>query len=97
LLKTQFLDVMAGLVESGSQAGQESSQAASQGGQQSLTGDIEPQKLSMMFFHAVTLQSILSGFISGYMRDADLLSGVKYTVILMTIALLVWGLLVGGG
>jgi flagellar protein FlaJ len=97
LLKTQFLDVMAGLVETGSQSGEQASQAAGGGGQQSLTGDIEPQKLSMMFFHAVTLQSILSGFISGYMRDADLLSGVKYTVILMTIALLVWGLLVGGG
>jgi flagellar protein FlaJ len=99
LLKTQFLDVMAGLVESGSQAS-ESGQAAAAGGgggQQSLTGDIQPSKLSMMFFHAVTLQSILSGFISGYMRDADLLSGVKYTVVLMTIALLVWGLLVGGG
>jgi flagellar protein FlaJ len=99
LLKTQFLDVMAGLVESGSQAGESGQQAAGAaggGGQQSLTGDIKPSKLSMMFFHAVTLQSILSGFISGYMRDADLLSGVKYTVVLMTIALLVWGLLVGG-
>jgi hypothetical protein len=29
------------------------------------------------------------------MRDADILSGVKYTVVLMTLALLVWALLVG--
>jgi flagellar protein FlaJ len=32
----------------------------------------------------------LSGFISGYIRNADLLSGVKFVVILQTIALAVW-------
>ena len=46
--------------------------------------------LSLMFFHAVTMQAILSGLISGYMRDANLISGVKYIVILVTIALGVW-------
>lgn len=44
----------------------------------------------MLFFHAVTIQAILSGFISGYIRDADLLSGVKFAVVLATTALGVW-------
>jgi len=38
----------------------------------------------------VTLQAILSGFISGYIRSADIISGVKFAVILMTLALGVW-------
>jgi archaeal flagellar protein FlaJ len=44
----------------------------------------------VMFFHAVTMQAILSGMISGYMRDGKILSGVKYVVVLVTIALAVW-------
>jgi flagellar protein FlaJ len=43
-----------------------------------------------LFFHAVTIQALLSGFISGYIRTADLLSGVKFVVILLTIAVSVW-------
>ena len=46
--------------------------------------------LSKLFLHAVKIQAILSGFISGYIRDAELISGVKFAVILMTLALGVW-------
>jgi flagellar protein FlaJ len=98
LLKTQFLDVMAGLVEQGGSGGGSAAGGAggsSAGAGADFTGSINTSRLSTMFFHAVTLQAILSGFISGYMRDADILSGVKYTVVLMTLALLVWALLVG--
>ncbi|PSQ16575.1 flagella assembly protein j [Halobacteriales archaeon QS_8_69_26] len=85
ILKTQFLDVMTGLVEQGGGGG-----GGAGGGATSFGGNINPGLLSLMFFHAVTLQAILSGFISGYMRDADILSGVKYVVVLMTIALAAW-------
>jgi flagellar protein FlaJ len=44
----------------------------------------------MLFFHAVTIQAISSGLISGYIRDATLLSGMKYVVALQTVALLTW-------
>jgi flagellar protein FlaJ len=53
-------------------------------------GGIDTGLLSLLFFHAVTMQAILSGMISGYMRDADILSGIKYVVVLVTIALVVW-------
>ena len=79
ILKTQFLDVMSGL------AGQ-----ASSAGDESFGGGINVPLLSLLFFHAVTMQAILSGFISGYISDADILSGVKYVVILSTVALVVW-------
>ncbi len=46
--------------------------------------------LSVLFFHAVAMQGILSGFICGYIRDADVLSGLKYAVALSTIALVGW-------
>jgi flagellar protein FlaJ len=83
ILKTQFLDTMAGLGESGG------GEAAGAGGL-SFGASIDTQLLSLLFFHAVTLQALLSGFISGYIRDAQIISGVKFVVILQTIALAVW-------
>ncbi|WP_411963076.1 type II secretion system F family protein [Haloferax sp. YSMS24] len=84
ILKTQFLDVMAGL----------SSQASGSGGGvsggPSFGGALDPSLMSLLFFHGVTLQAVLSGFISGYIRNADLLAGVKFVVILQTLALAVW-------
>ena len=83
ILKTQFLDVMAGL------AGQASSGGGG-GATGSFGGNIDVNQLSVLFFHAVTLQAGISGFISGYIRTATLLAGVKFVVILQTIALAVW-------
>jgi flagellar protein FlaJ len=82
ILKVKFLDVMAGL------AGQASSGGGA--GASQFGGGIDTNLLSMLFFHAVTLQAILSGFIAGYIRDASLLSGVKFAVVLPTIALIVF-------
>ncbi|WP_128478056.1 type II secretion system F family protein [Halorussus pelagicus] len=79
ILKVRFLDVMAGL------AGQASSGDGA--GASQFGGGIDTKLLSMLFFHAVTLQAILSGFIAGYIRDASLLSGVKFAVVLPTVAL----------
>ena len=81
ILQTQFIDVMADLVEQG-----DGGAGAGFGG----GGGIDPSVLSMLFFHAVTIQAVLSGLISGYIRDAELISGVKFTVVLMTLALGVW-------
>ncbi|MFB6132408.1 MAG: type II secretion system F family protein [Halanaeroarchaeum sp.] len=84
ILKVSFLDVMAGL----------SSQAGGGGGAAtggiSFGGSIDIQLLTMLFFHAVTIQGVLAGFIAGYIRDARILSGVKYAVVLPTIALAVF-------
>ncbi|WP_336363323.1 type II secretion system F family protein [Halalkalicoccus salilacus] len=85
ILKTQFLDVMSGLTD---QAGGGGSDVG--GGGMDFGGGIDTGLLSLLFFHAVTMQAILSGMISGYMRDADILSGIKYVVVLATIALGVW-------
>lgn len=85
ILKTQFLDVMSGLTEQASGGG-----GSSGGGGMSFGGGVDTQLLSLLFFHAVTLQAIISGLISGYIRDANIISGVKFVVILQTIALAVW-------
>jgi flagellar protein FlaJ len=84
LLKTQFLDVMSGLTQQASSAG-----GSGPGGGQ-FGGNIDIDTLSMLFFHAVTLQALLSSFIAGYIREVKLLAGVKFAVILSTIALVVW-------
>jgi flagellar protein FlaJ len=82
ILKTQFIDVMAKLTEQTASSG-----SATQSG---FGGAINLGELSLMFFHAVTLQAVLSGLICGYIRDASVLSGVKYVVGLLSIALTVW-------
>ncbi|ACV48260.1 MULTISPECIES: type II secretion system F family protein [Halomicrobium] len=84
LLKTQFLDVMAGLSESAAGAGGSGATG------QSFGGNVDTDLLSLLFFHAVTLQALLSSFIAGYIRDVNIISGVKFAVILPTIALITW-------
>jgi flagellar protein FlaJ len=91
LLKTQFLDVMSGLANQASSASSGGGSAAG-GGQ--FGGNVDTGMLSMLFFHAVTLQAIFSSFIAGYIRDVDLISGVKFAVALPTLALITW-MLVG--
>jgi flagellar protein FlaJ len=83
LLKIQFLNVMAGLAD-------QASGSASSGPTGDFGGNVDTGVLSMLFFHAVTLQAVVSSFIAGYIRNVDLISGVKYAVALSTVALMVW-------
>ena len=83
LLKLQFLDVMSGLSNA-------ASGASSQGPTGGFGGNVDTGELSMLFFHAVTLQALVSSFIAGYIRNVELISGVKYAVALSTVALFVW-------
>ena len=91
ILKTQFIDTMAGL-NAGSSGSGSSAGGAGGGAMQgaNLSENIDVDMLSVLFFHAVTLQAIISGFICGYIRDADLLSGLKYAIALSSIALIGW-------
>jgi len=86
LLKLQFLNVMAGLAEQAAGTGGE----AAAGTNADFGGGVDTNLLSLLFFHAVTLQAIISSFIAGYIRNVQLLSGVKYAVALSTVALLTW-------
>jgi flagellar protein FlaJ len=92
LLKLQFLDVMTGLAD-------QASGTSGSGPTGGFGGDIDTDMLSMLFFHAVTLQALVSSFIAGYIRNVELMSGVKYAVALSTVALFVWILVnvVSGG
>ncbi|WP_049900470.1 type II secretion system F family protein [Natrinema sp. J7-1] len=92
ILKTQFIDTMAGLESSG--GGSSGAPGGAGGAMQgaNLSENINVDMLSVLFFHAVTLQAIISGFICGYMRDASILSGLKYAVGLSAIALIGWTL-----
>ena len=92
ILQTQFLDVMSGLTE-GAAGADELEGAGGGGGPEALGSDVDTQLMSMLFLHAVTMQAILSGMISGYIRDAEILSGMKFVIILMTIALVTWMLI----
>jgi flagellar protein FlaJ len=80
LLKVEFLDTMAALTE----------QASGDGDQGQFGGGLDIDMLTMLFFHAVTLQGIISGFIAGYIRDVSIMAGLKYVVVLPTLALIVF-------
>ncbi|WP_254537782.1 type II secretion system F family protein [Halomarina litorea] len=91
ILKLKFLDVMADLASqaSGGSGGASGGGAggASSGG---FTEGVDIELLTLLFFHAVTFQAIISGLIAGYIRDVSLLSGMKFVVILPTFSLLVF-------
>jgi flagellar protein FlaJ len=83
LLKLQFLNVMAGLAD-------QAAGSSGAGPTSDFGGGVDTEALSVLFFHAVTLQAVISSFIAGYIRNVELISGVKYAVALSTVALLVW-------
>jgi flagellar protein FlaJ len=85
LLQVQFLDTMAGLMGGASGDGGGSDQALEQ-----FAGGLDPGLLSMLFFHAVTIQALISAFVAGYIRSVDIISGAKYAVVLSTLALVTW-------
>jgi flagellar protein FlaJ len=81
LLQVQFLDAMTAV------AGEQSSGDGAAG---EFMADLDPGFLSMLFFHAVTIQAIISAVVAGYIRNVDLVSSAKYAVALVTTALVVW-------
>jgi flagellar protein FlaJ len=84
ILKIKFLDVMAGLASQAGGGGGGSS------GSTGFAGGVDTDLLTMLFFHAVALQGIMSGLIAGYIREVSIMSGLKFVVVLPTIALLVF-------
>jgi flagellar protein FlaJ len=87
LLKIKFLNVMADLASQSASTGGGGASSQAPGG--NFSG-VNTQMLSVLFFHAVVLQALLSSFIAGYIREVKLMGGVKFAVILSTIALAVW-------
>ena len=88
ILKLRFLDVLAGLTE---QAGGTGAGGGGDGlGSGGFAGGVNVDRLSVLFFHAVTIQAVLSGVIAGYIRSADIVSGMKFVVVLLSVALGVW-------
>jgi len=81
MLKTQFVDVMSAFT------GQASTSGVPGG---SFGGDIDGDLLSLLFFHAVSIQAVFAGLIAGYLREARLQAGAKYVVALAALALGVW-------
>ena len=81
ILQSQFIDVMVELTEGNSGGG---------GGAGSAVTGLDGDMLSMLFFHGVTLQALLAGFIAGFIRTGKALSGTKFVVVLLTISIAAW-------
>ena len=90
ILKVNFLDTMARVTE---QSGGGGGAGAAGGGASSLGSGLDVELMGLLFFHAVTIQAVSSGFIAGYIRSGDLLTGAKYAVVLPTFALAVFAVI----
>lgn len=53
--------------------------------------DIDITLISMLFFHAVTIQALCAGAVSGYIQTGRISSSYKYIVLYMTLAAIAWG------
>ena len=85
LLKVEFLDTMAALVDTADGGG-----GGGPGAGGGFGGGLDVDELTMLFFHAVTLQGIISGVIAGYIREVSVLASLKFVVVLPTLALVVF-------
>lgn len=81
LLQIQFLDTMTSLADETS---------GGDGASNEFIGNLEIEFLSMLFFHAVTLQALTAALIAGYIRSVSIIASAKYAVFLSTSALIVW-------
>jgi len=55
-------------------------------------GNLDIALVSMLFFHAVTIQGLCAGALSGYIQTGKFSSSYKYIVAFMTITAIVWGI-----
>lgn len=51
-----------------------------------ISAGLDPNLISLLFFHAVTIQAVCAGMLSGYMQKDDIMSGLKYTVAYLLVA-----------
>ncbi len=55
--------------------------------------DLQVSLISMLFFHAITVQALFAGAISGYIQTGKIYSSYKYISVYLLISLVVWGAL----
>jgi len=85
VLQTQFIGVLSGLTGD--------TQALSAGGSmatESVNAGVTGGLLSLLFFHAVTIQAVAAGTVSGYVQTGDIRAGIPFVLGYLTLALGVW-------
>ena len=55
-------------------------------------GGLDIQLISMLFFHAVTIQGLCAGALSGYIQTGKFASSYKYIVAFMAVTAITWGI-----
>ncbi len=92
MLDRRFLSEMTEVASSSAGSGAsggESGGSASSGGALDVS-DVPIDTYRMVFFHASIIQAFTTGLIAGQMGENDLMSGLKYSVAMTIIALLVF-------
>ena len=84
VLQTQLVDVLGGL-----SSGSGTTSAGAVGGADEGVG-IAPATLSLAFFHAATVQAVVSGVVSGYLRAGTFRAGIPFVLAYGAITLGVW-------
>ena len=78
------------------EAGEQMASTGGGGSGGGFLGSFDLDAYKRMFFHASLVQGFCSGLIAGVMGEGSVLSGLKHSLIMVTIAFLIFKLLVGG-
>lgn len=57
-----------------------------------LGGGFDPEPYTLLFYHMSVIQGLLSGFVGGKMSEGDVSSGAKHALVMVTIAYIVFTL-----
>lgn len=89
ILDNSFLSQMAEAAGGGA-GGEQASQAGGQGGSSFNIESVPIDTYRMVFFHAGIIQAYASGLVAGQMGEDDILSGLKYSIVMTLVALAVF-------
>lgn len=54
-------------------------------------GGTDTDAMGMIFFHAATIQAVLGGLVSGYLRSGEISSSWKYILLNLGLVAIIWG------
>lgn len=87
VLRTQLVGALGGL-----SPGSGATPTGVVGGTDASVG-IAPATLTLVFFHAATVQAVVSGVVSGYLRDGTFRAGIPFVLAYGAITLGVWSVI----
>lgn len=91
-IQFQMVDLIRDLLSSMESASSGAAGGGGSGGGSGLSFQsvTKPPILTTLFFHVLVIQGLFAGIAAGYMRSGTLLAGIKFSIPMTTLPLIVW-------